>query len=71
MNRILIAAAAIPYFGLVWVCSSRLDLGWDFVWYQVLALSTGLFTKAAYFLATGIIAIGIRFLAIQSHENLS
>ena len=70
-SRILIVAAAIPYFGLAWVCSSRLDLGWDFAWYQVLALSTGLFTKAAYFLATGIIAIGIRFLVIQSHENLS
>jgi len=71
MNRILIVAAAIPYFGLAWVCASRLQLGWALVWYQVLALSTGLFTKAAYFLATGIIAIGIRFLAIQSHEDLS
>jgi hypothetical protein len=69
MNRILIVSAGITYYAALVVFASRLHLKWNFVWYQVLALSNGLFTKTAYLLATAIIAIGIRFLAIQSHET--
>ncbi len=68
-NRILIVSAGILYYAALVVFASRLHLSWNFVWYQVLALSNGLFTETAYLLATAIIAIGIRFLAIQSHET--
>ena len=67
MNRILIVSAGITYYAALVVFASRLHMNWNFVWYQVLALSNGMFTKTAYCLATAIIAIGIRFLAIQSH----
>jgi hypothetical protein len=68
-NRILILAAGVVYYAVLWIYASRTGMNWNFVWYQVLALSTGLFAKSAYILATGIIAIGIRFLAIQSHNS--
>ncbi len=69
VNRILIFSAGIPYYAALVVFALRLHMSWNFVWYQVLALSNGLFTKTAYCLATAIIAIGIRFLAIQSHTT--
>jgi hypothetical protein len=69
LNRVLILAAGIVYCAVLWIYASRLGMSWNFVWYQVLALSNGLFTKTGYFLATAIIAIGIRFLAIQSHNG--
>jgi len=68
LNRILIVAAGIVYFAALLLYGSRLGMGWNFAWYHVLALSNGLFTQTAFFLATAFIAIGIRFLAIQSHE---
>jgi hypothetical protein len=70
-NRILIFAAGIPYYAALLFYGSRLEMGWSFAWYQVLALSNGLFTATAYFLATAMIAIGIRFLAIQSYKSES
>ncbi len=69
LNRILIVAAGIVYYAVLLIYASRLGMGWNFVWYQILALSNGLFAEPAYFLATAIIAIGIRFVAIQSHES--
>jgi hypothetical protein len=69
LNQASIVAAGIVYYAVLWVYASKMDMSWDFIWYQVLALSNGLFTKPAYFLATGIVAIGIRFLAIQSHDH--
>jgi hypothetical protein len=69
-NRILIFAAGITFYIALVMDASRWNLmSWNFIWYQVLALSNGLFTQAAYFLATSAIAIGIRFLAIQAHEG--
>jgi len=64
-NGIAILAAGIPYCVVLWMYASKLDLSWNFVWYQVLALNTGLFTGAGYFLGVAAISIGIRFLAIQ------
>ncbi len=69
MNRVLIIAAGIPYYAALWIFASKLYMHWNFIWYQVLALSSGLFTKAAFFLAAAVIAVGIRFLAVQSHES--
>ena len=68
VNRILIVAAGIPYFAVLGMYGSGLHMGWKLVWYHVLALSNGLFTQSAYLLATAVIAIGIRFLVIQSHQ---
>lgn len=67
--RILIAAAGLPWFAVLLMYRARLDMGWEFIWYQILALSNGLFTQTAYFLATALIALGIRFMAVQSHQR--
>jgi hypothetical protein len=69
LNRALILASGIVYYYVLWIYASRLNMSWNFVWYQVLAFSNGLFTTQAYFLATAVAAIGVRFLAIQSHET--
>jgi hypothetical protein len=71
MNRSLILASGIVYYAVLWSFASGLSMGWNFIWYQVLALANGLFTRSAFFLATAVIAIGIRFLAIQSRETKS
>jgi hypothetical protein len=71
MNRSLILASGIIYCAILWGFASGLSMGWNFIWYQVLALANGLFTRSAFFLATAVLAIGIRFLAIQSHESKS
>jgi hypothetical protein len=68
-NWIWLLAAGIPYYAALWVYASRLEMGCNFIWYQVLALSTGMFSTAGYFLAAVAIALGIRFLAIQSYDN--
>jgi hypothetical protein len=70
-DSILIVAAGIPYFAVLGIYGSRLNLSWNFIWYQALALGNGLFTGTAFLLATSFIALGIRFLAIQSHEKIS
>jgi len=69
LDRTLIVAAGIPYFAALWIYSSKLYLGWNFIWYQTIALSNGFFTREAYFLACAVIAIGIRFFVIQSQES--
>jgi hypothetical protein len=69
--RIMILWTGITYYAALLIYASRLDLGWNFIWYQVIALSNGLFSNAAYFLATTVIAIGIRFLVIQSHGRIA
>lgn len=71
LERVLILAAGIPYFAALWIYADKLYLGWNFVWYQTIALSDGLFTRAAYFLACSVIAIGIRFFVIQSQDRKS
>jgi hypothetical protein len=69
-NGTWIVAAGIPYYALLWMYCSRLGLGWNLIWYQVLALNTGMFSAAGYFLATALMALGIRFLAIQSYDPI-
>jgi hypothetical protein len=64
-NGILILAAGIPCFTVMWMFASQRGMGWNFIWYEVLAITTGLFSTAAYFLSAVMITIGIRFVAIQ------
>ena len=65
-NRILIVAAAIPYFAITLSYVLAMGLGWKALWFQTLALSAGLFTLSGFCLATAAIAVGIRLLALQS-----
>ncbi|MBN2241578.1 MAG: M28 family peptidase [Acidobacteria bacterium] len=64
-----IAAAGIPYFIVPWFLAARNGIDTSLVWYQVLALNTGLFSAAGYFLAAATAALGIRFLTIQLHQT--
>jgi hypothetical protein len=68
-NWILIVATGVPYFVFLWLFASKLGMRWNFIWYQIIALSTGLFTESAFFLWAITIALGIRFLAIQLHQK--
>jgi hypothetical protein len=58
-------AAGVPYYIFLWVLGSQLSLNWKLIWYEVLALNSGMFTSNAFFLGVAAIALGIRFLAIQ------
>ena len=60
----LIAAAAIPTCLALWWLAAKLGFGWNFFWYQTLALTTGLFSPFAYFMATAVVAAGIRFIVV-------
>ncbi len=66
-NRMLIVAAGVIYYALSLSYAARLYLGWRLIWYEVLALSTGMFRFRAFLLAAAIFTLGIRFLAIQSY----
>ena len=68
-NVVLILAAGIPCYAALWICASKLQMGWNFVWYQVLALTTGMFTPQGYFLAIAAVTLGIRFAIIQAHQQ--
>jgi len=61
-----IAAAVVPAVVAFWWLAARLGFGWNFFWYQALALTTGLFSPFAYFMGTAVMAVGIRFIAITS-----
>lgn len=65
VNWVLIVAAGIAYYVFVVRLADFLYLGGNFIWYEVLALSCGLFTPAAYILAAVTVAVGVRFLVIQ------
>jgi len=65
-NSIWIIAAGIPYFAVLLFYSSSLQLDGRAVWYNVLALSTGMFTAEGFLLAAATLAIGIRLLTLQS-----
>ncbi len=64
-NGAWIFAAGIVYYTALWMVQARLELGWNLLWYQVLATSTGMISATGYFLAAAMVAVGIRFLAIQ------
>jgi len=68
INWIWIAAAGLPYFIVPWFLASSLGIDTSLIWYQVLALDTGLFSPAGYFLAAATVALGIRFLTLQLHN---
>jgi len=68
-NGIYILAAGIPYFAILGMYASRLDMSWNFVWYQILALNTGLFTGIGFLLGVAAISIAIRFVAIQFRNS--
>jgi hypothetical protein len=68
-NGMWILAAGIPYFAALCMYASRLDMSWNFVWYQVLALNSGLFTGIGFLLGAAAMAIGIRFLSIQFRNS--
>ena len=59
-----IAAAAVPACLALWWLAANLGFGWNFFWYQTLALTTGLFSPFAYFAGTAVIAVGIRFIVV-------
>jgi len=65
-NRICILAAGIPCFLVQTLYAERLGLGWKLAWYEILALSTGMFTLTAFLLAAAAVSLGLRLLVIQS-----
>ena len=68
-NGIWILAAGIPFYAAMGIYCARLGLSWNFLWYQILALSSGMFTAAGYYLGIAGIALGLRFLVIQFRRN--
>ncbi len=67
-NRIWIIAAGIPWVAVQVLYAKHLTMGWGIIWYQILALSTGMFTRTAFLLAAVAFSIGMRFLVIQSQS---
>jgi len=67
-NRIWIIAAGIPYFMLLIFYAGRLGLGWKIIWYQTLALASGMFQREGVLLAIATISLGLRFFLIQSYS---
>ncbi len=65
-NRIWIASAGIVYYLVSVDYAVRFGLGWKLVWYEVLALSTGMFSLTGYLLGALVCTLGIRFIVIQS-----
>lgn len=65
-NRVLVLAAGIPALAALVATARAAGLGWNAVWFHLLALSTGLFRFSTYALATAAAALGIRFFFIQS-----
>jgi hypothetical protein len=64
-----ILAAAVPACIAFWRLAARLGFGWNFFWYQTLALTTGLFSPTTYFIGTAVTAVGIRLIAISGARN--
>ena len=68
INMACIAAAAVPACLALWWLAAKLGFGWNFFWFQTLALTTGLFPPTIYFLGTAVIAAGIRFMVITRYQ---
>jgi len=66
---IWILAAGLPCFAVLWLLAPRFGISLNLIWYQILALSTGLFSAPGYFLGAAATAIGIRFMVIQLHSS--
>ena len=65
LKAALVVGAGLPWFALTAYYSRFMDVGWKMVWYEILALSTGMFSPAAYFLTGIMVAIGLRLVALQ------
>jgi hypothetical protein len=65
LKAALIPAAGLPWFALATHYSHFPGAGWPMIWFEILALSTGMFTLVAYFLAAMMVAIGLRLAALQ------
>jgi hypothetical protein len=65
LNAVLIILAGLPWYAATVHYSHFLDIGWGMVWFEILALSTGIFSPAAYFLTAMMAAIGLRLAALQ------
>jgi len=65
-NRIIILVVGSLCVMVSGSCFAHLGLGWNLFWYEVLALSTGMFSWQAYLLSSATMTLGIRFLLIQS-----
>jgi hypothetical protein len=68
-NCIWILAAGVVYYMVTAAYAARLGLGWKIVWYEVLAVSTGLFTLPGYLLAAAAFALAIRFVVIHARAT--
>ena len=65
-----IVITAIPACLAFWWLASQLGFGWNFFWYQTLAMTTGLFSPWAYFMGTAVIAVGIRLIVITQYRPM-
>ena len=65
LNILLIVGAGLPWAMVTVYESSLLGIGWNMVWYAVLALSTGMFRPYAFLLSAAAVALGTRLLALQ------
>lgn len=68
-HGIMILAAALPFCLAMWMYYAQQDLGWNFFWYHIIALGSGMFTVSGYYLGIAGIVVGIRFLVIQFRRN--
>jgi hypothetical protein len=71
VRRTWMIAAGIPYYVFLWILGSQLGLSWNLIWYEVLALNSGMFTSRGFFLGAAAIALGIRFLVMQPRASES
>ncbi|MEJ2245738.1 MAG: M28 family peptidase [Acidobacteriota bacterium] len=69
LHWIWILAAGLPCFAILWLLGPRFGISLNLIWYQILALSTGLFSATGYILGAAATAIGIRFMVIQLHSS--
>jgi len=68
-SRIMILGGGVPCVVVHALYAARLGLGRKLIWYEVLALSTGMLTTSGYLLGAATVALGIRFLAIQTYRG--
>jgi hypothetical protein len=68
-GAVAIIAAGVVYYLVTGMYAARLGLGWKIIWYELLALNTGMFSLAAFLLAAAVFALGIRFLVIQFRQG--
>ncbi len=68
-NRIWVVAAGIPCYAVEVLYARCLGLGWKLAWYEILALSTGMFTLTGFLLASATFSVGLRLFVIQSQSR--